>query len=221
MTKYKVGTIIWGIFSGIFLITLLTNLGNPSAVVPIAIVLGFSVLLLLINILMFNKSKSPEYQEKIKQKNPLADAKCSVFGNLVSGLNLPEKTQLSINLFSDKIKIVTNYGNNSANQTFELPLEKVTNAFILSEQQVQQIVSQSAPGMVIGAAAFGILGAMVGGRVKTKEKRTMHFFFGIDYTSNGENCQVIIDVGEWSVQANKFIKELNKVKPLENTTVQL
>ena len=221
MKRFKVGMIFCGFFSGIFLITLLTNLDKEDAVVTIAIVLGASLLLLLYNVVVFIKSKSPEYQEKLKQKNPTAGAICSVFGYLATGLSLAEKTKLSINLFSDKIKIITDYGKRSANQTFELALDKVTNAFLLTEQQVKQIISQSAPGMIIGAAAFGLLGAMVGGRVKTKEKKTRRFFLGIDYISNNESNQIIIDVGEWSVQANKFIKKLNEIKPLEDKTIQL
>ena len=34
-----------------------------------------------------------------------------------------------------------------------------------------RFIQQSAPGMIIGAATFGLLGAMVGGRIKTKEKK--------------------------------------------------
>lgn len=55
------------------------------------------------------------------------------------------------------------------------------------------MVEQSEPGMILEAAAFGTLGAMVRGRTKTKEKINVYTLLIIDYVS-GEAKQIILNV---------------------------
>ena len=55
------------------------------------------------------------------------------------------------------------------------------------------MVEQPAPGMILEAAAFGTLGAMVRGRTKTKEKINVYTLLIIDYVS-GEAKQIILNV---------------------------
>lgn len=75
--------------------------------------------------------------------------------------------------------------------------------------------------MIIGAAAFGILGAMVGGRVKTKEKTKISTLLLVDYISDGENKQILIDVSDNFISANTFVNKFHKIKPQSNQPVQL
>ena len=63
----------------------------------------------------------------------------------------------------------------------------------MGEWQIRQVVEQPAPGMILEAAAFGTLGAMVRGRTKTKEKINVYTLLIIDYVS-GEAKQIILNV---------------------------
>lgn len=75
--------------------------------------------------------------------------------------------------------------------------------------------------MVIGAAAFGILGAMVGGRVKTKQASKLNSLLLFEYLSNDVSKQILLNLGDNQFQANTFLKKLKKIKPLSNQTIEL
>ena len=76
--------------------------------------------------------------------------------------------------------------------------------------------------MIIGGAAFGILGAMVGGRTKTKDKLIQHSILVIDYQSDGKK-QIILDVTENMalLATEQLIKRFKELKPIQNSTIQL
>lgn len=82
----------------------------------------------------------------------------------------------------------------------------------MDERQIKQVVEQSAPGMILGAAAFGLLGAMVGGRNKTKEKINIRNLLIINYTSNGEK-QIIIDISNDLKDSSKIVNRFHEMKP--------
>ena len=105
---------------------------------------------------------------------------------------------------------------------YELPLEKVENVRLMDQQQMQHVVEQSAPGMLVGGVVFGGLGAMVGGRVKTKNRVSIHHIIVVDYESDGKK-QIILDVTPntgWPA-AERVIKRFKELKPVPNSTVQL
>ena len=112
-------------------------------------------------------------------------------GNLVEGLPLPIKTDLIIKLVPEALTIT------GLNQEFEISFEKLILVDSKSEQEMEKIVQQSAPGMVIGALTFGVLGAMVGGRVKTKNKRVVRHFLIISYQSDDLKTIVIETTKDW------------------------
>ena len=86
-------------------------------------------------------------------------------GNLVEGLPIPQNTDLTIKLTPSELSMVGN------GQEFEINFSKLMMIDIKSDVEMEKIIQQSAPGMVIGAVTFGVIGAMIGGRVKTKEKK--------------------------------------------------
>lgn len=101
-----------------------------------------------------------------KQKN------LSSSGNLIDGLPVPAQTQIVITLENTSFRIKAYPGRDKSSwKTFNLEIEKVSNIQIMDERQIKQVVEQCAPGMILETAAFSLLGAMVGGRNKTKKNK--------------------------------------------------
>lgn len=76
----------------------------------------------------------------------------------------------------------------------------------------KKIIQQSAPGMVIGAVTFGVIGAMIGGRVKTKEKRVVNHFLIVNYQTD-ELKTIIIDVTKDWHNAAQLVDYFRKLNP--------
>ncbi|MCC8080241.1 MAG: hypothetical protein LIO57_09365, partial [Oscillospiraceae bacterium] len=98
--------------------------------------------------------------------------------------------------------------------------EKIENIQLINEREIQQVREQSAPGMILGAAAFGVLGAMVGGRAKTKEKIKINTLLIVDYIS-GEKKQIVLNVSNNVKDSERVAARFRELKPTENATVQL
>lgn len=106
---------------------------------------------------------------------------------LVEGLPLSEGSDLVVKLTDEGLTLIVA----ATKQEFEIDLSKLALIDYKNEVEIQQIVKQSAPGMIIGAATFGLLGAMVGGRVKTKEKKIETHFVIINYHSDEDKTIVL------------------------------
>lgn len=130
----------------------------------------------------------------------------AALGNLVEGLPIQQGTDLHIKMSPDALSIVGN------GQEFEINFEKLSLMDFKSDEEMEKIIQQSLPGMVIGAATFGVIGAMVGGRVKTKEKRTVNHFLIINYQSS-ELKTIIIDVTKDWYNAAGLVDYFRKLKP--------
>lgn len=135
-------------------------------------------------------------------------------GALISGLPVPERSGIQINGFEDRLQIIAFYTSGGVNkQEFDLPINKITSATIMNDKEIKQIIEQSAPGMILGAAAFGIVGAMIGGRVQTKEKTVLKQILKIDYVSDGQK-QIVLDCsGETYFTQKDFMKYIRSKLP--------
>ncbi len=139
----------------------------------------------------------------------------SVYGTHITGLPVPEGTFIALVLSPEGLTLtaVLQENKKSTEQKYNLKLEKIKTIRILDETEVKQIITQSAPGMILGAAAFGIIGAMIGGRVKTKETTAIKKILILDYTSDGEK-QIILDCTK-DAPSNQtaFLKHFQELKP--------
>lgn len=97
-------------------------------------------------------------------------------------------------------------------QEFEIDFSKVTLIDLKSDVEMEKLVQQSAPGMIIGAATFGLIGAMVGGRVKTKEKRIVNHFLIVNYQSDELKTIIIQTTKDWYNSAS-LVDSFKKLKP--------
>ncbi len=92
-----------------------------------------------------------------------------------SGLPLAENTKCTVYYFNDKIMI------QGAGQTFNLSMSKISDISIISDVDIRKSYVSSVGGAVGGAVLFGPLGAMVGGRAKEKQVRTIRKYLVVTY----------------------------------------
>lgn len=142
-------------------------------------------------------------------------------GTILEGLPIPVEVTTIVKLTSEGFHIQALIGRNKDDwKNFELSLDKVQSVQMYDERQIKQIVEQSAPGMVVGAATFGLLGAMVGGRTKTKEKTVIRNILVIEYQSD-EKKQIILDVTNNIKDCTRMVNHFRELKPVQNQTIQL
>lgn len=157
-------------------------------------------------------------QSAIKTNN---DIPLTSVGKLIDGLPVPQNTAIITNLLTEKLEMRALIGRNRADwKTYELSFDKIENICLMNEQEIKQIITQSAPGIILGAATFGILGAMLGGRTKTKEKIKINTLLVIDYFS-GEKKQIILDVTDNLKDSTRMVNKFKEIKPVSNSTIQL
>ena len=143
---------------------------------------------------MFGKKKNKD--EKI------------LLGNALERLPKEHSKDLALKLTPEKLQIIQPL----QKVEYNLQFDKIKSIDYFNEIEIEKIISQSAPGMIFGAATFGVLGAMVGGRVKTKEKKNVNHFVLIKYTSNEELNEILIKTNDfWG--AGKFVDYFKSLKP--------
>lgn len=124
---------------------------------------------------------------------------------LIDGLPINQGSDVIVKLTADRLLFIVV----TTKQEIEVDISKLTGIDYKTETEMNNIISQSAPGMIIGAAAFGILGAMVGGRVKTKQVTTVTHFVIVNYTSG----QIVLQTNDGN-SARKISEYFRQLKPL-------
>jgi len=127
--------------------------------------------------------------------------------NHVEGLPVKEEADLVVKLTDEGLTLIEA----ATKQEFEINISKLSLIDYKNEVEMQQIVKQSAPGMIIGAATFGLLGAMVGGRVKTKHKKIITHFVIINYQSDEEKT-IVLTTND-GIGAGQLVDYFKKLKP--------
>ena len=219
MKKFKVCSIVFGFLSGIIGISLIFQItsNKTSSYVPMIVALVTFIALFIFNLVSYNQTKGKLENKLSRPVKPAAQT----VGMLIDGLPIPVSVPVTVFLYENRIDLEAITGTASPNQRFSLDIDKIQRVSLLNESQVQQIVKQSAPGMIVGAAAFGILGAMVGGRVKTKQTMVINSLLLIDYISDSESKQILLNVSNDVFQATSFVNKINKINPRTNQTIQL
>ncbi len=133
----------------------------------------------------------------------------SVLGNLVSGMNLPEGTEMLVVLNESGATLKVP----SMKQEYTIALEKIQSINFYNETEFEQVIKSSLVGGVVGASLFGLAGAIIGSRPKTKEKRTVTFFLVLQYDDKG----IVIESKDgFSVgQAVDYFKKLKPNQPTQ------
>lgn len=125
-------------------------------------------------------------------------------GSLISGLDISQGSFVQVNATPEALNIVGIA--NAQKKEYTLAFGKIKSIRLMNETEIREVIEQSVPGMVLGAAAFGIIGAMIGGRIHTKEKKTLKQILVIDYGN-----QIVLDCSGESITNQKAF--VNFVKP--------
>lgn len=134
-----------------------------------------------------------------------------LLGNMIEGLPIQNNIDLMFKLKPEGATFFVP----SEQKTFEINISKITKVQWYDETSMEKVITQSAPGMIIGAVAFGLIGAMIGGRVKTKDVKTTTHFVVINYNSNGEK-QIVMKTND-ALGAMKISDYFKELKPEPNT----
>lgn len=93
---------------------------------------------------------------------------------------------------------------------------------IKTDVEIQKQMVSSAGGAVAGGLMFGALGAIIGGRVKTKDIRTASHYLIITYTDNNSKLAYIsFEVTNNLSAAGKLIKEFKQLNSTSGIQINL
>lgn len=200
-------------FAGICLflgeVTQLTNItkSTDSGNVPaFAFILVSAIFALLAFRLL---RKTPEEESKQLERK----SKKYAYGTHISGLDIG-KMPVSICLSKDGLLISAE----SIKKEFKLSLNKIENIGNYNEVEIEKHLKSSVAGGIIGAATFGVAGAVIGSRPKEKKTKKVISYILIDYSDG----QIIIESND-NVGIVNIISYFRKLKPQANetTTIEL
>lgn len=132
----------------------------------------------------FTEKKTPEEKSKQLEKR----SKKFAGGTHVSGLDVG-KVQVSLCISDDGLLISVPI----LKKEFKLSLNKIENLGYYNEVEVEKHLKSSFAGGVIGAATFGVAGAVIDSRPKEKQTRKVTYYLLIDYSDG----QIIIESNDW------------------------
>lgn len=176
-----------------------TNEGNTTGLIITGII--------IYSLIIWGFVKTGKMKSAPKQQVEKTESGPTFAGKHVNGLPLRENATVIAKLFNNELI----FEDMTSHEKFRLPIERLTYLGIETEKEFENIVKQSAPGMIVGAATFGIIGAMIGGRVKTKKKGTYVNYLLVSYMNGNEKQSVLLSSEGFASRkiVNKF-KELNQ-----------
>ena len=145
------------------------------------------------------KKAKQEIENNIKSKN----ASLAVTLMHLIGLSIPEKAFTQIYSCPESYEFECN------GVTFSLNKDKVTDVSLKTTSEIQKQSVSSIGGAVGGAILFGPLGAMIGGRAKTKELRTVTTCLIFTYLKDKTVDYIAFNATN-NFKAAKFVKEFQQ-----------
>lgn len=133
--------------------------------------------------------------------------------NHISGLPLSQDIQCKLFLYDDKIVI------ESSGVNFNLYKDKILDVCIKTDVEIQKQYVSSIGGAIAGEAIFGTLGAIIGGRAKQKESKTVTQYLIYTYEKNNNINYLVFDILK-NVKAGKFVDDFRRLKKI-NKEIEL
>lgn len=132
----------------------------------------------------------------------------SCSGNHISGLDVPENAVIVFNLYKDRaIFNVT-----ELKKEYSISLDRIQSISFHHETEIEKYTTSSLGSAVVGAAAFGVIGAIIGSRPKTKERRNVSFFLIVEY----DNKFIVIEATD-GFRVGQVVDYFKKLKPSSGT----
>ena len=184
---------------------------------PLFIIIGILLLVIIFSIRMVIATS----KAKKKQKHELTTLKTQgltmrMSAKHVNGLPIAENLNCEINSYDDRLEF------KSGTTNIKLPRNKITDMCIKTDVEIQKQAVSSVGGAIAGGLTFGRLGAIIGGRVKTKNIRTATHYLIITYTdSSGKLAYIGFEVTNNLTAAGKLITEFKKLNSTSGIQINL
>lgn len=133
----------------------------------------------------------------------------------VSGLPIAENIMCKVCSYPDRIEFISGSAN------IALARNKITDICVKSEVEIQQQMVSNPGGAIAGALMFGAVGAIIGGKPKTKKRKKTSFYLIITYVKNPNELSCIVLNATQSFSAHKFVKEFYALKSNSAAQIQL
>jgi hypothetical protein len=177
-----------------------------SIIMALSSGINFLVAILFISSILaiFSAAKQRKQKKLAKQqlKQDLQDKNASWRGEYPHAIGLPIAENTMCKVFCTPEGIVID----GAGSSYTIPKAKIMHIDIIDSEQIQKSYVSSVGGTVAGAALFGPLGAMVGGRAKEKESTIVTNYLTITYQTDGETKYVSFNVSKDMTNAQKMVK---------------
>lgn len=194
-----------------------TKIGNSTLgeMLPYFIVI---IILLLMLVFCFRMVivTSRAKNERKKQTAILQNQGLTIYAAFlhVNGLPIAENILCDVFSYPDRLEF------KSGSTEFKLMRNKITDICIKTDTEIQKQMVSSVGGAIAGGIMFGPLGAIIGGRAKTKKSKSTSSYLIITYLNNQEEITYIgFDIGNNFSSATKLVKEFRELNT--NTKVQI
>ena len=190
--------------------TTTVNSGNFPEWLPPLIIIPIMILV-IIGIIKANKRKKMRKAE-LQQSGLLT---YTAF-NHVNGLPIAENLLCEIKSYGDRLDFKAGTTN------IKLPREKITDMCIKTDTEIQNQAVSSVGSTIAGGVMFGTLGAIIGGRAKTKKVKTITQYLIITYIGElGELKYIGFDIKNNSQSASKLVKEFHELNTNSGVHIDL
>lgn len=134
----------------------------------------------------------------------------------VDGLPIAENLLCEVFSYPDRIEF------KAGNTNIKLSRSKITDMCVKTDTDIQNQVVSSVGGAIAGGFMFGTLGAIIGGRAKTKKIKAVTKYLIITYTNNqGEISYIGFDTRNNPISAEKLVKEFQKLNTSSGVEIEL
>lgn len=176
----------------------------------------FLVIILLVLIISIPIISVKNAKRKKNNKKRLKEIGCIVEASMkhFNGLPIPEGSPCTFQVYEDYYKTMAN------GAEFKLDRSKVIDVCIKTDVEIQKQQVSSIGGAVGGAVLFGPVGAMIGGRAKTKETRTTTTYLIVTYMNDNEMKYIAYELYLVNGDIRKIVDDF-KAKKSSTTTIEL
>jgi len=188
--------------------------GNEKTAMILGVVL---VILLFLGIFLIIKKgikatrsmKKARKEVKEQRKERMNNENISILESFKHfyGLPVTEGKLTQVIWHEDKISFEAD------NVSFNLPLDRITNIEVVNSVDVQKQLVSSVGGAVGGYALLGPVGAIIGGRVKQKDVRTITWYLIFTYTKDNSVENIAFEVNGSLKNASSFVEKFKQIKP--------
>ncbi len=186
-------------------------------ILPLLIIIGVLLVFVIFCIKMIRLTSQAKKRDT-QQLNTLKEQGLTVHATFphVNGLPIAENLLCEIFSFPNRIEF------KSGTTSITLMREKITYMCIKTDTEIQQQLVSSVGGAIAGGVMFGTLGAIIGGRAKTKKIKTVTKYLIITYMNNqNELAYIGFDVMNNLASAYTLIGEFNKLNTNSGAHIDL